>query len=104
MNGPGRNNPTDGPARRAHENGRAKDLSKASDRWSERWSDRWLLSVVQNTSDVVTVVDLEGTVRYVSPSIESMLGYRPQERVGTSCFDLLHPDDLARARSTLAEA
>ena len=66
--------------------------------------ERWLLAVVQNTSDVVTVVDAEGVVRYVSPSIERMLGYRPQERMGRSCFDLLHPDDLPRARSTFAEA
>jgi PAS domain S-box-containing protein len=63
-----------------------------------------LLAVVHNTSDVVTVVDADGTVRYVSPSIESMLGYLPHERVGRSCFDLLHSDDLPRARSTFAEA
>jgi PAS domain S-box-containing protein len=98
--GRGSNDPGYGPARRAYENGRAKGSSKASNRWSERW----LLWVLQNTSDVVTLVDAEGTVRYISPSIERMLGYRPQERVGTSCFDLLHPEDLIRARSTFAEA
>jgi diguanylate cyclase (GGDEF)-like protein/PAS domain S-box-containing protein len=98
----GRNNPgpTDGLARRAYENGRAKSPSGDSNRWSERW----LLSVLQNTSDVVTIVDADGTVCYASPSIERMLGYEPRERVGRSCFELLHPDDLPRARSTFAEA
>jgi diguanylate cyclase (GGDEF)-like protein/PAS domain S-box-containing protein len=92
----GRTNPTDGAGRRAHKNERAKGPSEEGE--------RWLLAVVQNTSDVVTVVDADGTVRYVSPSIERMLGYLPQERMGGSCFDLLHPDDLPRARSTFAEA
>jgi PAS domain S-box-containing protein len=83
-------------ARSPHENGTTKGPSKESE--------RWLLSVVQNTSDVFTVVDAEGTVRYISPSIEEVLGYQPQERVGRSCFDLLHPDDLPRAKSTFVEA
>jgi diguanylate cyclase (GGDEF)-like protein/PAS domain S-box-containing protein len=96
MNDSGRNNPTDDPARRAHENGRATGPSEEGE--------LWLLAVVQNTSDVVTVVDADGTVCYVSPSIEWMLGYLPHERVGGSCFDLLHPDDLPRARSTFVEA
>jgi diguanylate cyclase (GGDEF)-like protein/PAS domain S-box-containing protein len=92
----GRNNLSGGAARRAYENGQAKGSSKEGE--------RWLLEVAQNTSDVVTVVEADGTVRYVSPSIERMLGYLPQERMGKSCFDLLHPDDLARARSTFAES
>jgi diguanylate cyclase (GGDEF)-like protein/PAS domain S-box-containing protein len=98
--GRGNPDPTDGLARRAYDNGRAKSPSRASNRWTERS----LLSVLQNTSDVVTIVDAEGTVRYASPSIEPMLGYKPRERVGKSCFDLLHPDDLPRARSKFAEA
>src|SRR5919107_4809118 len=92
----GSNNLTDDAVCRAHENGRAKGPSKEGE--------RWLLAVVQNTSDVVTVVDAEGTVCYVSPSIERLLGYLPQERMGRSCFDLIHPDDLPRARSMFAEA
>src|SRR5919107_616638 len=72
----GSNNLTDDAVCRAHENGRAKGPSKEGE--------RWLLAVVQNTSDVVTVVDADGTVRYVSPSIEWLLGYLPWERMGRS--------------------
>ncbi len=94
--GQGRANSNDSSDRRAYENGRASGLSKEGE--------LWLLAVVQNTSDVVTIVEADATVRYVSPSIECMLGYLPHERVGRSCFDLLHPDDLPRAKSTFAEA
>ncbi len=67
-------------------------------------SERWFRSLVQNASDVITVLEADGTVRYVSPAIERMLGYLPEERIGRSGFELVHPDDLARARSRFSEA
>ena len=60
-------------------------------------------SLVQNSSDVVTVLDAQGTVRYASPAVERVLGYRPEERVGESTFALVHPEDAERARGLLAE-
>jgi diguanylate cyclase (GGDEF)-like protein/PAS domain S-box-containing protein len=59
---------------------------------------------VQNASDAITVLSADGTVRYVSPAIEKVLGYLPQERVGRSGFELLHPGDLSRAKVAFAEA
>jgi PAS domain-containing protein len=44
---------------------------------------RWLRSVVENSSENVTIVDLDGTLRYASPAFGRMLGYDPQEAVGT---------------------
>ncbi len=67
-------------------------------------SEEYFRSLVQNASDVVTVLESDGAVRYVSPAIERMLGYVPEERRGRSGFELVHPDDLARARSRFAEA
>ena len=37
--------------------------------------DRWLRSVVENSSEIVTIVDPDGTLRYASPAFERMLGY-----------------------------
>ena len=68
-----------------------------------RRSEERFRSLVQNASDVVTVLDADGTVRYVSPAIERMLGYLPEDRTGKSGFELLHPEDLPRARRTLDE-
>src|SRR5262249_28285163 len=52
-------------------------------------------ALAMNSSDLVTIVDLETSdFTYVSPSCEHMLGYTPEELVGTSGFDLFHPDDV----------
>lgn len=56
---------------------------------------RWLRSVVQNSSEIVTIVDPDGTLRYASPAFERVLGYDPEEQVGTmNVLDYVHPDDL----------
>jgi diguanylate cyclase (GGDEF)-like protein/PAS domain S-box-containing protein len=54
-----------------------------------------LRSVVENSSENVTIVDLDGTLRYASPAFGRMLGYAPQEVVGKmNVLDYVHPDDL----------
>ena len=50
-------------------------------------------SLVQNSTDVVMVVDADSTVRYVSPSVEGVFGYDPAELEGTKLTGLIHPDD-----------
>jgi diguanylate cyclase (GGDEF)-like protein/PAS domain S-box-containing protein len=59
--------------------------------------------MVQNSSDVITLVAADGTIRYVSPAIERVLGYSREERVGGNALDLVHPGDVARARRLFAE-
>jgi len=56
--------------------------------------------VVENTQDLTTIIDGDGTVRYESPAIERMLGYTADELVGRNAFDLVHPDDLAYTHDT----
>jgi two-component system sensor histidine kinase UhpB len=53
-------------------------------------------SLVEHTSDVITVVDEDGIVRYGSPSVETVLGYLPEELVGRRAAELVHPDDRSR--------
>jgi two-component system sensor histidine kinase UhpB len=50
-------------------------------------------SLVEHTSDIITVVDEDGVLRYGSPSVESVLGYVPEELVGLRAAELVHPDD-----------
>jgi PAS domain S-box-containing protein len=60
-------------------------------------------SLVQNTSDIITVVNAEGDVSYVSPAVEWVLGYRPEEMVGKSAFGFVQPDDLEQALGIFSE-
>ena len=50
-------------------------------------------SLVQNSTDVVMVVDADSTVRYVSPSVEGVFGYDPSELENTKLTRLIHPED-----------
>lgn len=60
--------------------------------------------MIENSSDVITVLDANGTVLYGSPSLERVLGYSPDELIGRNLFDFIHPEDRAGARVVLAEA
>jgi len=51
-------------------------------------------SLVQNSSDVMTILREDGTICFETPSMERILGYAPGELIGTNCFDLVHPEDL----------
>jgi diguanylate cyclase (GGDEF)-like protein/PAS domain S-box-containing protein len=60
-------------------------------------------SLVQNSSDSVTVIDVDGMIRYQSPAAERVFGDDPDCLLGTAVTDLLHPEDAPRARVFLAE-
>jgi diguanylate cyclase (GGDEF)-like protein/PAS domain S-box-containing protein len=49
--------------------------------------------LANNIADVVILLNGRGTLRYVSHSVEQMLGVRPQDLVGKSCFDMVHAED-----------
>jgi len=50
--------------------------------------------VLESSSDLVVLLDRDGTLRYTSPSIERLLGYDPAESVGLPLAERLHPEDL----------
>ena len=52
-------------------------------------------ALVQNSSDIITVLDAAGTILYKSPSERRVLGYEPEQTLGRSVFTLIHPDDQA---------
>jgi PAS domain S-box-containing protein len=57
---------------------------------------QYLHYLMQNTSDVISVVKVDGTVSYVNSSIQKVLGYRPEAWVGANMFDFVHPNDVRR--------
>lgn len=58
---------------------------------------------VEDSSDIITVVDSEGAIVYESPSVERILGYDPEERVGANVFEFMHPDDRPMVRDRISE-
>jgi diguanylate cyclase (GGDEF)-like protein/PAS domain S-box-containing protein len=60
-------------------------------------------SLVQNTSEIITILEADGTIRYVSPAVERVIGYKPEEQVGINAFASVHPEDREQASNTFAE-
>jgi PAS domain S-box-containing protein len=60
--------------------------------------------VLETSTDLISLVSSEGTIVFASPSSEALLGYAPDELVGTSYRGLVHPDDLAGAAGTIEAA
>jgi len=57
--------------------------------------DRWLRSVVHNSSEIVTMVGPDGTLRYANPAWQRVLGYDPKEEIGKmNVLEYVHPEDL----------
>ncbi len=60
-----------------------------------RESEERFRSLVQNASDLITVIRSDTAVVYQSPSIEGTLGYEPSDVVGRRFSELVHPNDRA---------
>jgi PAS domain S-box-containing protein len=58
-------------------------------------------SILDNSSDIILLMALDGTLTYVSPSVYPLLGLRPEDVVGRSLGDYVLPDDLAAAWGSL---
>ena len=68
-------------------------------------SHRWLRPFLEFSSEVVKVVDPDGTLRYASPPFGRVFGYDPEEAIGTmNVFDHIHPDDLPRVLAECEKA
>jgi two-component system, cell cycle sensor histidine kinase and response regulator CckA len=59
-----------------------------------RQSERWHRSIIENSSEVVIVLDGDASAKYVSPSCKRVLGYEPDELIRRSLFALVHPEDV----------
>lgn len=59
-----------------------------------RKSEERFKALVQNSSDMIGILDAAGTILYVSESCQTIIGYEPEELIGKNLFILLHGDDL----------
>jgi diguanylate cyclase (GGDEF)-like protein/PAS domain S-box-containing protein len=82
---------------------RQSDLDKAEKRILHE-SEQRFRSLVQNSSDVVTVVEPDTRIRYQSPAVERILGYDADELAGTLLNELVHPRDRETILAFIDEA
>lgn len=53
----------------------------------------------ENSRDLVCLHDAEGNYLYVSNAVEEMLGYKPEELIGVSAYEIIHPDDAHKVKT-----
>ncbi|MFN2488162.1 MAG: putative bifunctional diguanylate cyclase/phosphodiesterase [Actinomycetota bacterium] len=68
-----------------------------------RKSESRFRSLVQNSTDVITVIEADTTIKFQSPSVEKVLGYQIDELIGTKLVELLHPHERESVLNVLAE-
>lgn len=59
-------------------------------------------ALIENSTDFVNVLSADGKIIYENPSSERQLGYAPNEVIGHSAFDLIHPDDVLQLRAVFS--
>lgn len=60
--------------------------------------------ITDNMVDLVSLTDLKGYMQYVSPSHETITGWKVRHIVGRCVFDSMHPDDVQAARKVYESA
>lgn len=68
-----------------------------------RGRERYLRQLIENSSDIITILGPDGTIKYESPSAERVTGHPPAQLVGKNIFDYIHSDDKAVARTAIAK-
>ncbi len=65
-----------------------------------RQSEQYFRSLIENASDLITILGEDGRMQYRSPSFEHVLGYDRDQIIGKNAFELIHPEDVDRVRDT----
>lgn len=64
--------------------------------------EKYFRSLIENASDIITLLNKEGRILYQSNSLERVLGYTPQEMLGKNAFTYVHQDDRKLVQERLA--
>jgi PAS domain S-box-containing protein len=79
--------------------GTSKDITKEKHAWDTlRESEERYRLLANNVTDIISRHAPDGRYLYASPACHTLLGYQPDDLVGHSAYDYLHPDDADRLR------
>jgi PAS domain S-box-containing protein len=82
----------------------ARDISdreRAEERL--RQSEERLRMLMEYSSDIITILNADATIRYKSPAFFRLFGYREEDVLGRNAFTFFHPDDLQRVMQIFQE-
>jgi len=59
-----------------------------------RCEEQLFRALAEQSSDIIILVNQEGTITYANPALDRALGFKAEEMIGASGFEHVHPDDL----------
>lgn len=69
-----------------------------------RESENRFRSLIENLTDIISILAPDGTAIYESPSLEHNLGYKPEELIGKNILTFIHPEDAPEVTEYFASA
>ena len=67
-----------------------------------RASEKRFRTLIENSSDALSLTNSDGTILYISPSASRIFGLSSEGRLGSNAFERVHPDDLPYLKSKFA--
>ncbi|MBX7220810.1 MAG: PAS domain S-box protein [Blastocatellia bacterium] len=61
-------------------------------------------TIFENSIDIVSLINVDGTVKFISPSVEQILGYTPKDMMQREPFSHVHPEDRLEVRRLFQES
>ncbi len=58
--------------------------------------EKWFRTLIENSADIITLVNADGVIVYSSPSTTRLLGYPLEQYIGRNIFEFIHLDDVDR--------
>jgi diguanylate cyclase (GGDEF)-like protein/PAS domain S-box-containing protein len=77
------------------------DLPAAGATDALREREAYFRSLVENARDVIHVINPDRTTRYITPSVKRLLDWDPEELIGRSVLEIVHPEDAEHALNEL---
>jgi diguanylate cyclase (GGDEF)-like protein/PAS domain S-box-containing protein len=84
--------------------GAALDARMLAEELARRANERWFRALIEHSSDLVTLLDVEGRVVFASPASRSLLGINEEDLLGEHPLEHIHPDDRPFAAGLLDRA
>jgi two-component system, cell cycle sensor histidine kinase and response regulator CckA len=76
--------------------------TQAATNWLLREREEYFRALTDHLSDVIVIINSDGVLTYVSPSVERVLGDRPEDLLATTTWCTLHPSDVDRFSAAMS--